>query len=341
VPRWEAPFPVLLLSPVLWIALTRARVHPNLSLKLYGELDRRRAERHEIHSTYSVNFSPQTHIRTMFRDADRQDRSLHESYTNSGWGRRHEAPHNQPIPAVPTTYDTRYDPNHPDADWTGQVSRSTAQRKHCTDHSSQRLGIEQSEYGIIAKVEKKEWANRRQHHLGEAKNGSQILLGGVSGVGGDADRFKTEYRRFAEQEGTEKSQMVLQKRLTSVKRIVDPVQARSMADRHYGMEAGGYNNSLNSVSSNAPFATSTQNQPPQYASTSASFASTPASPYIRQANKSMLSDIGSQIASRINAPTPSSTYNGASAMEYSKNRVMVAENFRAYPTGYTGGRKGV
>ncbi|KAJ1412509.1 hypothetical protein B484DRAFT_402261 [Ochromonadaceae sp. CCMP2298] len=58
-------------------------------------------------------------------------------------------------------------------------------------------------------------------------------------------------------------------------------------------------------------------------------------------NKSMLSDIGSQIASRINAPVPSGASNGAYESAYSKNRVMVGENHRAYPTGYTGGRKGL
>jgi flagellar basal body rod protein FlgC len=37
-----------------------------------------------------------------------------------------------PLP-VPTTWDTYYDPNHPDADWSGLVSLKNNQKKH---HSS-------------------------------------------------------------------------------------------------------------------------------------------------------------------------------------------------------------
>jgi hypothetical protein len=43
--------------------------------------------------------------------------------------------------AVPTTFDTYYDPSHPDADWSGMVSSKHRQKKHTNDHISQKSGI--------------------------------------------------------------------------------------------------------------------------------------------------------------------------------------------------------
>lgn len=43
--------------------------------------------------------------------------------------------------AVPTTFDTYYDPSHPDADWSGMVSSKHRHKKHSNDHISQRTGI--------------------------------------------------------------------------------------------------------------------------------------------------------------------------------------------------------
>ena len=52
--------------------------------------------------------------------------------------------------AVPTTWETIYDPNHPDADWSGLVKSNKYGKKHYQEQSAQKTGILQSESGKSA-----------------------------------------------------------------------------------------------------------------------------------------------------------------------------------------------
>jgi len=147
--------------------------------------------------------------------------------------------------AVPTTWETIYDPNHPDADWSGLVKSNKYGKKHYQEQSAQKTGILQSEsgksannlitfhidfshyiifLGIVSKVERHEWAhkrrdiapvpvatnnlNNRRISYEETKNN---IIGGID-VENESERWKTNYQRLAGQEGTGRDQLILQKR---------------------------------------------------------------------------------------------------------------------------------
>jgi hypothetical protein len=186
----------------------------------------------------------------MFREADERERQLHPSYRNkpvstmqflsqnarlddsATHDKIQNVEYQSNIPAaVPTTFDTYFDPSHPDADWSGMVSIKNAQKKHTRDHASQRLGIVQCEEGIVAKEERQEWAHRRPAAAGCAdKNTSNIELRDDCNYVA-ADRFKTEYNRFSEHEGTSRDQLTMEKRQKPIRKIADPAQARSLREQ--------------------------------------------------------------------------------------------------------------
>ena len=294
----------------------------------------------------------------MFRESDERDRHLHNSYRTkptsiiqaaAQHSRLDESARQQNITnqdvlharvpeAVPSTYDVVYDPSHPDADWSGMVSLKNQHKKHSTNHSSQRMGIEQNEHGIVAKVERQEWGHRRQPE-GASKNNSQLVIGGINT---EEDRFKTEYRRFATNEGTSRDQLTLEKRQKAVRQINDPAQARSMRDRQQG-EQGGYsgNSPRYGDSDYAPSPGGYQNNTPFNGTNSAG-------QYQQQygggdyggqssaafSKKSFLDGIADSIATKVAAPPKVSNTDSA----FSKNRVLVTDNYQVFP-GYTGGRK--
>lgn len=132
----------------------------------------------------------------------------------------------EPAPAVPTTWDTMYDPEHPDADWTGLVSRTHTHKRHMHHHVSQQESIERTEYGIVSKEERAEWARKRAtQDATKAKNSGSLVIGGIDAP---EERWKTSYTRFENQEGTNRDQLTLEKRVNPIKRIGDPAQARSV-----------------------------------------------------------------------------------------------------------------
>ena len=102
----------------------------------------------------------------------------------------------QPLP-VPTTFDTLYDPSHPDADWAGFVPRDATTKRAFSGHASQRSGLEQTEDGIISRQEKQEWAHRRRADASTissvVRNGNPGIIGGIS----TENRWETENQRFA------------------------------------------------------------------------------------------------------------------------------------------------
>mmetsp|Transcript_18839 Transcript_18839/g.31533 ORF Transcript_18839/g.31533 Transcript_18839/m.31533 type:complete len:290 (-) Transcript_18839:55-924(-) len=288
----------------------------------------------------------------MFREADRTDRALHASYyqrpvpdfqkitqaahldDRAAKEHRTEKTIADSMPdAVPTTFDTFYDPDHPDADWTGQVKRDNAQKKHVNDHSSLRIGIEQSENGIISRETRKEFSHRRPPPGGGAgKNASSFEIAGVGA--NEVERFKTEYHRLACGESTTRDQLTFEKRQNPVKKIADPAQARSLTQQMQMQEGGEFiygapsPSSIGSSSYNNRNTSHNNHKKSAYSSASASSSS----------SRSMLADIGSRIADKITMEAPKNTAGAQADTRFSKNRLLISENHHPFP-GYTGGRK--
>lgn len=172
----------------------------------------------------------------MFRESDVRERNHHPTYLNKPVSTLQAISQaskfddnrstgtanveNQPLPVIPTTWDTYYDPSHRDADWSGLVSVNNDQRKHSSNHSSQQIGIVHSDLGIVSKVERQEWAHRRPPENNNV-NQSSLVIGGISN---DSDRWKTSYKSFEEQDRTSREQLILEKRMRSIKHVQNPYQ---------------------------------------------------------------------------------------------------------------------
>lgn len=238
----------------------------------------------------------------------------------------------QPQPeAVPVTYDTVYDPSHPDADWAGMVSLRYQHKKHTHDHASQRMSIAQTEHGIVAKEERQEWGHKKQPE-GASKNRSQFIIAGEVDPG--ADRFKTEYRRFAEHEGTQRDQLTLEKRMKSIKKIPDPAQARSIRDRCVPSEL---NSPYTGVGDDTPRSQQYYGEaaPSPYALTSPGLNGTSAysmgtkvTPASLYAKKSFISDIAGSISAKVDLPPRAGSSTDAA---FSHNRTLVTDNYKPFP----------
>lgn len=291
----------------------------------------------------------------MFREVAEQERHLHPSYKNKAISGLQQIAMNsrlddsanrqkitnadvfsQPQPeAVPATYDTVYDPSHPDADWSGMVSLRFQHKKHSQDHASQKMGITQCEHGIVAKVERQEWGHRRQPE-GATKNSSQLLLSGVGGSD-DSERYKSEYRRFAEHESTQRDQLTLEKRMKAVKRIPDPAQARPLRDRMIQQQLaspyGGTGMGDDTPRSQYPGGGGEQHgygnssgmpSPGLSGSGGPSSRLAPASLY---GKKSFIADIAGSISAKLDAPTTVVKNDSA----FTHNRTLVTDNYRPFP----------
>jgi hypothetical protein len=213
------------------------------------------------------------------------------------------------VPSVPTTWDTVYDPDHPDADWSGLVSKEVIfAKKHDLNHPSHREGIERTELGIVSKQERQEFPRKRSNNDAVTRNSGSLVIGGIDNPN---DRFNTTYRRFENQEKTEKDQLILEKRVHATRHVPDPaksVGAMQSSDAYHAAKQ-------NSMQMNPrSFDRDTKYNP----------------------RASLLSNIGdSLIASNaIQAPPTQS------ATEYrsEKYRTMIGDNFKQFP-GYTGHRR--
>lgn len=133
---------------------------------------------------------------------------------------------------VPTTFDTVHDPHHPQADWGGFVSKDAGfGKKSFAGHASQRIGLVQTEDGIISRDERQEWAHRRRgaddgsNTSSKLRNGNAGIIGGI----GCENRWETENQRFASSRPTARDQLTLLKQAMPRVPIRDPAQARSRA----------------------------------------------------------------------------------------------------------------
>lgn len=221
------------------------------------------------------------------------------------------------VPAVPTTWDTVYDPAHPDADWTGLVNKNHVQKKHSRDHISLRENIVRTEHGIVS--------NEDRHELGRKKgpedpsialrnaHGS-IVIGGIDEPD---ERWRTTHHRMELREPTQKDQLTLERRAGSIKKVSDPAQSRSQFAQIADGSSYGIGLSFNQMPSSQVKAVR--------ATPSVSFGG----------RSSLLSGIADKLAVEPPVRQPSNKI----IPNYETNRLLMTENYRSYAPGYTGGRK--
>ncbi len=174
-----------------------------------------------LHATYHYKPKPALQLASQHAAFDEKGRSYH-AFSNPG--------NPESIPAVPTTWDTVYDPSHPDADWTGLVQK-IPHKKHINDHIAMQEGIERNEYGIISKEERQEWARKRAiADSGTGKNAGSLVIGGIDNP---HERYTTSYKRFETHERTSRDQLTLEKRTNPVKRLQDPLNTTNPSPRGY------------------------------------------------------------------------------------------------------------
>ena len=206
------------------------------------------------------------------------------------------------IPAVPTTWDTVYDPDHPDADWTGLVQK-VPHKKHVHDHVALQESIERNEYGIISKEERQEWARKRVvADVGASKNSGSLVIAGIDEPN---ERYKTTYRRFEAHERTSRDQLTLEKRQQPVKKV-DP--AFATGNMQYGMSPR-----MDTSNFNSSFTSS---------------ANTRKDPIINP-RSSLLSGIGEKLLATNAVPPPKENYKQPRPNE--NYRVLTTDNFNAMP----------
>lgn len=185
-----------------------------------------------------------------------------------------------PLPsAVPSSNDFFYDPSHPDADWSGMVSLKRNQRKHERSHASQRTNIIQTEAGIVSLGNKNEYVKTRRSDLSDPND----VIGGI----GTNDHWKTTYMSLAVGEGTNISQLTLQKRSLPRKAIPDPAQSQSSSSTvlHTYFEDDQY------------YMTSARSQDSRSAPTSLAGYRAPAN-----VSRSLIANLGASLVGKISDP---------------------------------------
>jgi hypothetical protein len=209
------------------------------------------------------------------------------------------------VPLVPSASDLVYDPSDPAADWSGLVQKNP-HKKHIHNHIAMREGIERTEYGIISKEERKEWAQKRgPTDPSFSKTAGTLVLGGID----DPDeRYKTSYNRFVNQERTSKDQLTLEKRQNPVKKIEDPSQSKSLA----------YQQQQQFLACNDAFHGSTSSNP------STSFSSRG----LFSGKSSLLSGIGEKL---VTDPAIPEYHQERQSRPNEHYRNLITDNYKPYP----------
>lgn len=259
----------------------------------------------------------------MFRESDYVPPRMHQSFKDrpvpemqkrSQISQFDEVPERrQPFPdreaddvIVPSTYDTQYNPNHPDADWSGLVSKDRLQKRHTSGHRSQAIGLIQQEDGIISKQGTE--AEFRHRTVQPKRQDTSSLIGGISAAG---DQYKTTSHRQQNCEETSKDQLVLKKRVGS-KKLLDPQYEVPHPD---------------SMSSDLSNIQNISNQQREQAS-GKHYQFTPQG----MGGKNLTSNLGTSLLSRVpEKPTP------APSNSNDVSKTLLLQNHKPLP-GYTGRR---
>ena len=139
-----------------------------------------------------------------------------------------------PKPApIASKYDTAYDPDHPQADWTG--SYKVDERAHYSGHRSMQSGIIQEERGFISKDEQPMWACKRRGQT-QGLASTPGLIGGI-GNSDPSEAYRSVARRQAELDSTNRDQYTLAKRNIASggrKALSNPAQSRDQNSHSRG-----------------------------------------------------------------------------------------------------------
>lgn len=213
------------------------------------------------------------------------------------------------IPAVPTTWDTAYDPAHPDSDWSGLVSRTRVQKKHSHDHSSQRENIVRTEHGIVSREERADFGRKKAPE--DASVAIKNTMGSIviGGVDRPDERWRTTHQRLDQREPTQRDQLILEKRTSAIKHH-DPAQAHAQVRSQYATDS------------------------PRAYEGAGTVTRAPAGGF--SGRGSLLSGIASKLDVE---PLQRPVSRPVSGYEHT-NRVLVVDNYKPYAPGYTGGRRG-
>eukprot|EP00981_Chlorochromonas_danica_P004104 scaffold801_cov178-Ochromonas_danica.AAC.9 len=226
------------------------------------------------------------------------------------------------VPAVPTTWDSVYDPDHPDADWTGCVSRNHQQKRHNQSHPSLRENIIRTQEGIVSSVDCQEFARKRPPEdpsVALRNTAGSIIIGGIDQPD---ERWKTTHHRFESKEPTARDQLTLEKRANPIKAVPDPAQTRTFLQQQQMLLA----------SENA------------YLSARQDYQQTTGSGgggmMGRSGRGSLLAGIGEKLAPAVTIPSQSRTQsrsnlsttgNGGHTVDTS--RLLIVDNYRPYAPG--------
>jgi len=270
----------------------------------------------------------------MFRESDYVAPKLHSTYSNkptpvlqshaqsSRLETKHDI-HNKPIvdQAIPVTYDTIYDPKNPYADWSGFVSKANHQKKHCADHSSKIVSLEQTDHGIVGKNEKQLYRPKVDTMSilnNDRFRDTSSIISGID-VPNQSERWISNSRRQMEFESTEKFQLSVVKRLGSKKTIPDPAQS------HSNMR-NPFDEVINAEIIEQYRKDSTPRMRPENESQQGENSTLIGYRAPAAASKSLLSNLGSTLSTHMLEPPPKSSVTSAS---YSKD--LIGENYKPLP----------
>lgn len=138
---------------------------------------------------------------------------------------RPQAEYEEPV-VIPTTHDTKYDPNDPRADWAGLVSRSNPERRHITNHPSQQTSIIVTKDGVVGKSERQEWSRINRNHAPKDRP-SQDIIGGIPSKPEEA--YATNYRRQIIGESTSQDQLSMFKHPDKKRHIPNPAEQHTLS----------------------------------------------------------------------------------------------------------------
>ena len=161
----------------------------------------------------------------MFRDSDYVEKAQKRTFQQPAPQLQYAAAHSHfdegkntqqsslPMEIIPPTWDTRFNPDHPDADYAGLVSKRHNKR-HTNDHSSLHSNIRQTELGLTGQdsfvLPKKRPQDVKYNPITGEPIVESSLIAGPGKVSAD-DQWRTSYQRFSESEPTTRDMLTLER----------------------------------------------------------------------------------------------------------------------------------
>jgi hypothetical protein len=175
-------------------------------------------------SPYSLYSLPS---RKMFRESDAPQRQPHPSFYNrpvptfqaiAQNSKFDDSPSKDirnydinPVP-VPVTWDTKLDPDHPDADYSGLVSKYHVQKRHSENPAAHRSHLITTEQGMCTQDETQQWPRKRKEENVRYNpiTGEGSIIHGTGALTAE-EHWKTNYQRMAMKESTTRDQLTLKR----------------------------------------------------------------------------------------------------------------------------------